>query len=597
MEVRHAVLAAALVNTLVASSGVIFGGAALGISLDVLALTGAALSYATAAAGLLVDWERAGPRATASAGTLLSAAGFLSLALDGSPGGDGILALTGLILVCSGGTGTYLAGFCASNVQSNPALWAAALTGLYTFSGLDATLLQLVGGSGGDDDDGEGGGVVGIDSAACLVLAGFQLVALLLVRALYPSTAWAPGDRCRSEDVPTAVLLAALGIAGAGEGRGAAPDGTSAPDGEAAPGGDGAGPNVHSTPPAAVVVGRRHSFSYEPSTQPEPPLPPPADGSVGAPPKLRRSRSLDAPLKGDLVAAAAETRPYVAHGIVPPSFWRGQRGGRLLVARLRSRADATFAWIFPAGRRSGGGSSACRYVAVDVDVATRAGAGQDVDVLPGPTDACATRPRPQGGGAAQIGEPQLTLQAKAVSLAFWGVTLWYTLHLALMVHYFFSVAFSRGAVFAEWASWLGNGLPGLLGPAAGVIFNRCGLRASLLAANAAAVGMLCTLVLESDVAAGSAAAAPDGAGATPSALELGSLLCFCAHRTLIFALFFTFMGQFCGGDYGKLVGLATVVAGTVGLFAGPVMETMLEPSDMLLLAGVGAASSVAALAL
>lgn len=246
------------------------------------------------------------------------------------------------------------------------------------------------------------------------------------------------------------------------------------------------------------------------------------------------------------------------HGFVPPSFWRSQ-GGTDHLRALRSRATKTFAQIPSADPSS-------------VAITVKPDSGDD----DAPSSAATT-------GNASKCQPSESFGAQARTASFWAITLWYTFHLALLVYYFFSAVFHRpgAANFSEAAGWLGNGLPGLMGPLAGIFIHRVGFRASLLVTNAAAAGMLLLLI--------------PGAGGW---MDLTSLLLFCVHRTLIFAIFFTYIPvRFGGENYGKLVGLANVVSGSAGLFTGPAMETMLAPGNMLVFAGASALSSLAAVAM
>eukprot|EP00941_MAST-03F_sp_MAST-3F-sp1_P003767 g3767.t1 len=529
MLLQHIVLCAVLINTFIASSGVVFGGASLGISITILGLTGAFLSYATAIFGPLIDWR--GPRETAVIGTLLSSCGYFCLIVDNTPDGDGTLALIGYGLVSSGGTATYLSGFTVSNTfQHSSGVVGAAISGLYTFSGLNADLLGLL---LGNDNTG------GIHDGITSFLFFLQFLALCLVIAFYPAKSYSPGDKCSADDILSGKIL----ISCFGEFGGAKCEPLPSP-------------TIDEENGKACVTpqSRRHSFVYEPSTQPSGVF---AIGDVEDDEGLdstesigRRIRSksegtfevipleIDDDLdvvnlenieegKVDIVMPSfvkhklpALGDKAFAHGIVPPSFWRGIKG-RKLVASLRQRALATF------------------------------GERKEVEV-------------------------QRSFTEEVVTLEFWGMTGWYAFHLALLVYYFFSVVFwvKQPSNFAVVAGWIGNGLPGILGPFSGVFINKFGFRISVLVCNGLAAGMILLLILEN------------------SMMNYLSLLLFCAHRTILFAIFFAYIPiRFGGTHYGKLVGLATVVAGTVGLFLGPLMETMLGRLDFLLFAAIAAKSS------
>ena len=132
------------------------------------------LSFATALMGPVLD--NIGPKRTAVAGCLISAAGYgvLSLYLSGSNNND-LWAYIGLALVSFGGIGPYLASFNFANLFSQPEMAICAITGIFNLSGLDYDFIQEVVGLG--------------PQSTCWVMAVIQLISAVDCLLLYPSAA------------------------------------------------------------------------------------------------------------------------------------------------------------------------------------------------------------------------------------------------------------------------------------------------------------------------------------------------------------------------------------------------------------------------
>ena len=140
---------------------------------------------------------------------------------------------------------------------------------------------------------------------------------------------------------------------------------------------------------------------------------------------------------------------------------------------------------------------------------------------------------------------------------FVGITLFFSVNLTLLLFFFSTVLTEvpwnreETKAFTQVVTFVGNGVPVLLTPFAGALMGRFGFGVSTALTNLFAVLMFVVLVV----------------GKTTGSLPvcIVAVVFFALQRTLTFSIFFSYVALVFGGaNYGKLVGLATVVAALVG---------------------------------
>jgi len=147
-----------------------------------------------------------------------------------------------------------------------------------------------------------------------------------------------------------------------------------------------------------------------------------------------------------------------------------------------------------------------------------------------------------------------TFLVQVLSPEYIGMVIWYSLNLTWCV-YFFGIVGSQinNADFCSRLVYIGSVGPALLSVFVGSIIGWLDWGRATLAASLACILMLLLSAMQDLV------------------LGYFALLAFCVQRSLTFAIFFSYIpATFGPANYGRLIGVATLISGGVGFINGPV---------------------------
>lgn len=148
---------------------------------------------------------------------------------------------------------------------------------------------------------------------------------------------------------------------------------------------------------------------------------------------------------------------------------------------------------------------------------------------------------------------EATFFGQVTSIEYMGMVLWYTLNLTWILYYFtYAGPIVNDKLFCQMIGYVGNGLPGLLSLFVGNVIARFGWAFATCATSLLSIGML---VLS-----------------TVGVLWLDyvALLFFSFARGMVFAVLFSYIPITFGvKNYGRLIGVATLISGAFGFVDTP----------------------------
>jgi hypothetical protein len=157
-----------------------------------------------------------------------------------------------------------------------------------------------------------------------------------------------------------------------------------------------------------------------------------------------------------------------------------------------------------------------------------------------------------------------TLLVQVLSPEYIGIVTWYTMNLTLCVYFFGMVGSQINNIdFCNRVVYIGSGVPALLSILVGTVIGWMGWGFATFATAFSCMLMFVLIALQ-DLYSGYIA-----------------LFVFTVQRSFTFAVFFSYIpATFGSANYGRLIGLATLISGAVGFINGPVSAMSgLQPSS------------------